>query len=208
MTQFRANPKFLIPALALSILLLHIIAPVAADKVSPAEKSYAVFNDKGELQRPTGYREWVFIGSPLTPNDMNDGKAAFPEFHNVYIDPVSWTHWKTAGEFPDETIIVKELVGVGSKKAVSGNGYFQGEFIGLEAMVKNKKYFPDTPGHWGFFRFTIENSLHLHKRANAQAPANCLTCHQSNAATDLVFTQYYPVLRASKAMGEAGTGGM
>ena len=207
MIQFKANLKLLIPAVALSMLLPLFITPVTADNVSSAEKSYAVFNEKGKLQRPTGYREWVFIGSPLTPNDMNDGKAAFPEFHNVYIDPVSWAHWKTAGEFPDETIIVKELVDVGSKKAVSGNGYFQGEFIGLEAMVKNKKHFPDAPGHWGFFRFTIEDSPLLQKNANAQAHENCLTCHQSNAATDLVFTQYYPVLRASKAMGETGTGG-
>ena len=45
------------------------------------------FNQKGELIRPTGYREWIYVGAPLTPNDMNNGKAAFPEFHNVYIDP-------------------------------------------------------------------------------------------------------------------------
>jgi hypothetical protein len=207
MTQFRFNPKFLVPVIVLSMPFIHFIAPVTAADVASAAKRHAVFNEKGELQRPTGYREWVYIGSPLTPNDMNDGKAAFPEFHNVYVDPVSWEHWKIAGEFPDKTIIVKELVDVGSKKAVSGNGYFQGEFIGLEAMVKNKKQFSDAPGHWAFFRFTIEDSQHLHKSARAQAHQNCLTCHQSNAATDLVFTQYYPVLRASKAMGEVGTGG-
>ena len=45
-----------------------------------------------KLKRPTGYRHWVFIGSPVTPHDMNDGKAAFAEFHNVYINP----HIKTA----------------------------------------------------------------------------------------------------------------
>jgi len=38
----------------------------------------------GKLDRPTGYREWVYVGTPVTPNDMNNGKAAFPEFHNVY----------------------------------------------------------------------------------------------------------------------------
>ena len=143
----------------------------------------------------------------MTPNDMNDGKAAFPEFHNVYIDPASWSYWKKTGDFADETLIIKELVDVGSKQAVSGNGYFQGEYIGLEAMVKSKKRFPDAPGNWGFFRFTIENSPALHKSAIVQANENCSACHQSNAATDLVFTQYYPVLRATKAKGEVGTGG-
>ena len=74
---------------------------------------------------------WVYVGTPVTPNDMNDGKVAFPEHHNVYIDPKSWEHWKETGTFRDGTILVKELVSVGSKAAVSGQGYFQGEFIGL-----------------------------------------------------------------------------
>ena len=39
------------------------------------------------------------------------------------------------GEFRDGTILIKELVSVGSKAAVSGNGYFMGEFIGLEYFV-------------------------------------------------------------------------
>ena len=138
---------------------------------------------------------------------MNKGKAAFPELHNVYIDPVSWTQWKKTGEFPDGTLVMKELVSVGSKQASSGNGYFQGEYIRLEASVKNKNHFPDTPGNWGFFRFKIENSLELRKTAAVEPSKNCSACHQASATTDQVFTQYYPVLRASKAKGEAGIGG-
>lgn len=53
----------------------------------------------GELVRPTGYREWVYVGTPVTPNDMNDGKAAFPEHHNVYIDPQSWRTGKAQVNF-------------------------------------------------------------------------------------------------------------
>jgi hypothetical protein len=82
----------------------------------------------GELERSTGYREWIYVGTPVTPNDMNNGKAAFPEFHNVYIDPKSWAHWKKTGEFRDNTILIKELVRVGSKAAVSGSGYFMSVF--------------------------------------------------------------------------------
>ena len=47
------------------------------------------FTSNGELTQPTGYRKWPYVGTPLTPHDMNDGKAAFPEFHNVYIDPAA-----------------------------------------------------------------------------------------------------------------------
>ncbi len=47
----------------------------------------AQWNEKGQLLEPINYREWIYVGSPLTPNGMNNGKAAFPEFHNAYIDP-------------------------------------------------------------------------------------------------------------------------
>ena len=202
----KLNRKLLLVCIGILLIFAFFIPPVTADYAVSNPNSYIKFNEKGELLRPAGYREWIFIGAPLTPNDMNDGKAAFPEFHNVYIDPASWLHWKKTGNFADETLIVKELVDVGSKQAVSGNGYFQGEYIGLEAMVKSKKRFPDAPGNWGFFRYTIENSPVLHNSAIVQANENCAVCHQSHAATDLVFAQYYPVLRAIKFQHEVGTG--
>jgi hypothetical protein len=162
----------------------------------------------GELERPTGYREWVYVGTPVTPNDLNDGKAAFPEHHNVYIDPKSWAHWKKTGEFRDGTILMKELVSVGAKAAVSGNGYFQGDYIGLEATIKSKHHFPDEPGNWAYYSFSTPDHKTLTSSAKAFPAASCNACHAAAAADDFVFTQYYPVLRAGKAAGEQATGGM
>ncbi|MFT7461106.1 MAG: hypothetical protein ACI909_003800, partial [Planctomycetota bacterium] len=157
--------------------------------------------------RPTGYREWVYVGTPVTPNDMNNGKAAFPEHHNVYIDPVSWAQWKKTGTFRDGTILVKELVSVGSKAAVSGQGYFQGEFIGLEATIKSKAEFPDEPGNWAYFSFSGAKHKTLTETATAFPQAACNACHKAAAGDDFVFTQYYPVLSAGKATGAKATGG-
>jgi hypothetical protein len=161
----------------------------------------------GQLERPTGYREWVYVGTPVTPNDMNDGKAAFPEHHNVYIDPVSWTYWKDKGEFRDGTILIKELVSVGSKAAVSGKGYFMGEFIGLEATIKSKKHFPNEPGNWAYYSFSSPDHKTLSETAKAFPTASCNGCHAGAAADDFVFTQYYPVLSQGKGMGKKATGG-
>lgn len=162
------------------------------------EPSAAQFNESGELIRPKGYREWIYVGAPVTPNDMNEGKAPFPEFHSVYIDPASYAHWQQTGAFRDGTILVKELVSVGSKKAASGNGYFMGEFIGLEATVKSAEHFPDEPGNWAYFSFTTEDHKSLKPTVAAFPTAACNACHEKSAATDWVFTQYYPVLRAAK----------
>ena len=177
-------------------------------KATAATAESTLFTIKdGRLLRPTGYREWVYVGTPLTPNDMNNGKASFPEFHSVYIDPVSWKTWKETGKFRENTIIIKEMTSVGSKSAASGKGYFMGEFAGLEASIKSAKYFPNEPGNWAYFSFSTENHKTL-KKERAAAPAeSCNSCHMAAAADDWVFTQYYPVLRAAKAKGNEGAGG-
>lgn len=159
------------------------------------------YTESGELERAEGYREWVYVGTPLTPNDLNPPEAPFPEFHNVYIHPADFAHWKETGEFPDGTVIVKELVLVGSTQAVSGNGYFMGEFTGFETTVKDAARFPDEPGNWAYFSFG--HSYPLAETAPALPTGACNTCHESNAADDWVFTQYYPILRAAKG-GEGG----
>jgi hypothetical protein len=163
--------------------------------------------NEGKLERPTGYREWVYVGTPVTPNDMNDGKAAFPEHHNVYIDPQSWVAWKDTGKFRDGTILIKELVSVGSKAGVSGNGYFQGSYIGLEATIKSSEHFPDEPGNWAYFSFTTPAQKTLTDSASAFPAASCNACHAAAAADDFVFTQYYPVLRVGKGAGKVASGG-
>ena len=114
------------------------------EEIAPA----AVFLTDGKLQRPRGYRSWIHVGTPLTPNDMNNGKAAFPEFDTVYIDPESHRHYQQTGEWRDGTVMVKELTDVGGKAAASGNGYFQGGFLGVAASIKSRARFPTEPGNW------------------------------------------------------------
>jgi hypothetical protein len=170
-----------------------------------AEEYFTIKN--GELERPTGYREWVYVGTPLTPNDLNDGKAAFPEFHNVYIDPESWAHWKKTGTFRDGTILMKELVSVGSKAGVSGKGYFMGEFVGLEATIKSKQHFPKEPGNWGYYSFSSKDHKTLSETAKPFPASACNSCHAGAARDDFVFTQYYPVLSVGKGKGDKAAGG-
>lgn len=189
------------------ITLLSLLSGMVFAGNVYAEKGYASYDKKGQLIRPTGYREWIYIGAPLTPNDMNDGKAAFPEFHNVYIDPTSWAHWKKTGEFRNGTVIIKELVSVGSKSSSSGKGYFMGDYIGLEAVVKDTKRFAKSDKYWGFFRFTTEDHNTLLSTSPVTKSASCASCHSANAQQDMIFVQHYPVLRAAKGKGEKGTGG-
>lgn len=192
--------RYLLPHI-LGVLVVVLMALGLFTSRSEAEKNEvaAKFNQKGELIRPENYRDWIFVGAPVTPNDMNNGKAPFPEFHYVYIDPVSYKEYKATDNFRDGTILVKELDSVGGKQAASGNGYFAGNYIGLEATVNDSKRFKNEPGAWAYFSFSqADHKLPYKDTASAFPKEACNACHQSNAADDWVFTQYYPVLRDGK----------
>ncbi|MEQ9617701.1 MAG: cytochrome P460 family protein [Deltaproteobacteria bacterium] len=162
-------------------------------------KEHAKFDKEGNLIQPENFvwRKWMYVGTPLTPNSLNPPEAPFPEFHNVYIDPASYESYTKTGKFPDGTLLIKELVSVGATKAASGNGFFQGDFIGLEAAYKDSKRYPDEPGNWAYFTFSHEAPPYP-SSAKLQPTAACNACHEANAAEDWVFTQFYPVLRAAK----------
>ena len=80
---------------------------------------------------PQGYHEWVFLGSPLTPHALNGGNAPFPEYHNVYVQPQAFKAYKETGQWPEGTIMLKDLqltrpavYDDGSSVEVSGRGFF------------------------------------------------------------------------------------
>lgn len=160
----------------------------------------------GQAVRPDNWRSWVYVGTPLTPNALNGGSAPFPEFHNVYVEPSAFAAYSATGEWPEGTQIAKELVLVrqgnscdantGACSEVSGVGYFQGEFQGLELAVKDNAVFGDQPGGWAYFSFGHQPEPY-NRTAPAFPAASCNSCHEANAADDFVFSQFYPVIRAA-----------
>ena len=165
----------------------------------------AKFNASGALIRPAGWREWIFVGSPLTPNSLNGGTAAFPEFHSVYIDPESWAHYKKTGKFREGTMFAKELTLVGDTAGTSGIGYFNGDLQGFEIAHKDSKRYSKKTDGWAYYSFGHQPEPYA-DTATAFPAAACAACHTAAAAEDMVFTQYYPILKAAKGAGAAGAG--
>ena len=161
------------------------------------------YTASGELILPKNsvWREWVFVGSPLTPNALNDGHAGFPEYHNVYIEPGSYAIYKRTNVFPKGTILFKELQLTrkpeenpdGSRIEPSGRGYFPGEFNGADVTVKDSKRFADTGG-WGYFNFNHHEPKA--PTAKVKAKSECAFCHIGGAKRDEVWTQFYRILDA------------
>jgi hypothetical protein len=159
-----------------------------------------VFDSDGKLELPSGFRKWVFLGSPLTPNGLNGGKAGFPEYHNVYVEEKNLDAYLKTGTFPEGTVLVKELTRVldptfpdGSRTEPSGRGYFNGVFNGIDLSVKDSKRFSRTNG-WGYF--TYGHHPEPYAKTAEEAPATeCASCHIANVAkTDMTWVQFYPIL--------------
>lgn len=193
--------KFPIAALAIGVaVVVGLVASRPGDAQTPAapQRYLPEWTANGDLILPKGFHHWVFVGSPLTPNALNGGKANFPEFHNVYIEPGSYEIYKQTGEFPEGTIFFKELQLAlpaenpdGSRTEPSGRGYFGGPLNGADVTVKDTKRFADTGG-WGYFNFHHYEP----KAATAKAmpKSECAYCHMASAKKDEVWTQFYPLL--------------
>ena len=173
--------------------------------VGPQEsQSSAVFDSEGRMKLPTGFRSWVFVGAPLTPDGLNNGKSNFPEYHHVYIEKKNVDAYLKTGTFPDGTLIVKELTRVlsptfpdGSRKEPSGRGFFNGAYNGIDASYKDSKRFAETNG-WGYFTFG-HHPLPYEETAKESPVTECAGCHLANVVkTDMTWIQFYPLLRDNK----------
>ena len=187
-------------ALVAAILILIKTRSAAAQT---QESSLIVYDSQGRLKLPdpTVFRKWVFLGAPTTPNGLNNGKANFPEFHHVYVEPKNLDAYLKTGTFPEGTMLVKELTRVlnstfpdGSRQEPSGRGYFNGEFNGIDLSIKDSKRFSKTNG-WGYFTFG-HHPLPYAEVAEEASPSECAGCHITYVAkTDMTWVQFYPIMR-------------
>ena len=182
-----------IAAAVVSWCLIHT-ASVSATTKGPA------FTTDGKLVQPKGYHTWVFVGSMVTPNGLNNGKAGFPEFHNVYVEPANLAAYRQTGIFSEGTVLVKELTLVrdpkhpdGSADEASGRGYFEGVLNGMDVTVKDSRRFSST-NNWGFFNFG-HHAMPYAEASTASPKEECAGCHIAGASkTDLTWVQFYPML--------------
>lgn len=165
---------------------------------NPLEKSAAVFEGQDTMLRPEGYREWVFVGSSTglnyMPNPAPSSANSREDYKHVYINPAAYREFAQTGKFPEGTVMVLEIASAAVKSEPGLQGSYASEYIALEASVKDSKRFP---GGWAYFGFTDMQGKALAK-AKPFPDGACLSCHQRKAATDHVFTQFYPVLNAAR----------
>jgi hypothetical protein len=161
---------------AVAFSIVAIVSASLLGQIGSSSRTFgtpaAMFLDDNNLLYPANYREWVLVGSRAGHSEL---VAAAPDDHNVYIDPAAYSEFTHSGKFPDGTIMVLES-----------------ELQGLKASVKDSNRFD---GGWGFYDFAQAGGKSKAEAEALPSTAGCLACHRDKAATDHVFTQFYPVLK-------------
>lgn len=187
-------------SIAICVIATTVLAQAPSGSGPQAGQCYPPeYTPSSDLILPKNFHEWIYVGSPLTPNALNGGQAGFPEYHNVYIEPCSYATYKKTNVFPDGTIFFKELqltLGPaqypdGSQDEPSGRGYFPGKWNGADVTVKDSKRYADTGG-WGYYNFNHHEPKA--PTAKVKAKTECAFCHIAAAKKDEVWTQFYPLL--------------
>ena len=121
----------------------------------------------------------------------NENVPRTPTFHNIYIQPESYKQFAATGKFPDKTMLVMEVLTVGSSESINKHGQFQDRLLGVEVALKDEDKFPEK---WAYFNFIGSDGKAL-PSAKAFPKEACWKCHNEHGAADNVFVQFYPVLR-------------
>ena len=154
------------------------------------------FTADGKQVRPEGYRRWVYVSSGLGMSYSQKADDSMQMFTNVFVNPTSYDYYVAHGIWPDKTIFVLELYGSTSQGSINKHGNYQNNFMGLDVEVKDEKRFADK---WAYYGFDSGE-----KAASATTPGKngCWQCHDSNAAVEHSFVQFYPeLLKIAKEKG-------
>lgn len=176
--------KLFVPLAVLFALAL------AAWAATPESMPVPKYNAAGEMIRPEGYREWIFVGSNLGMGYSEEPKKV-RNYHNIYVQREAYRHYRDTGKFPDKTILVMENLTAGTKESINRTGTFEDKFIGIEVAVKDEAKFPEK---WAYY-FFFDRQRNALATAKPEPKASCWACHNANGAVDNVFVQFYPVLR-------------
>jgi hypothetical protein len=168
-------------------LLILILSPVVMAQSSPNNSTTPTYTDDGKLVFPANYREWIFLTSGVDMSYSPNGMAGHSMFDNVFVNPESYKSFLETGTWPDKTLLVLEVRMAATHASINKAGHFQtADVMGREVHVKDESRFP---GKWAFFGFDDKPTAKM-----VPKEAACYSCHESHAAVDTTFVQFYPTL--------------
>jgi hypothetical protein len=177
--------KTILLALALLLPAGGVLVCAATGEEPSSDKPEYTGNH--ELVMPSNYRGWVFLSSGLGMN-YNSTAGGHDMFTNVFVPQWAHREFLKSGSWPEKTMFVVEERGADSKASINQHGHYQTtDLMGIGVEVKDSSHFPET---WAYFSFEPNT-----RAAAANPKAACFACHDSHAAVEHSFVQFYPTLK-------------
>lgn len=180
MRAAQMNRKFLTAAFITGSMLTGTIMAFSGQDAS--RPRFAT----GNLVRPEGYREWVYLSSGLGMN-YNPTPGGPERFTNVFVPQWAYRQFIATGKWPDKTMFALEDRASETQGSINNSGHFQTDLTGLAVEVKDENRFPE---QWAYFKFA-----EAAKSAEAKPKQECWQCHHDHAAVEHTFVQFYPTLK-------------
>lgn len=178
--------------LTLGLCLMAAVLTSVIDYVR-ADSTREFVDPSGEISLPDPdmFRtDWMFLGS-WAVND-EDGVESF---HSVYTQPESAAAFRRDGEFPNGTVLVKEVRAGHTADMTTGRISRAEDLILWFVMIKDStdRY----AGHalwaedWGWALFYADEP---EINVALSFEDDCMSCHEPAAETDWVYSDGYAVL--------------
>ena len=174
--------KKILCSMVLAMICLMLLA-AAPDEKTPKPQ----YDEKGQLLRPTDYREWMFLSAGYGMN-YSPEPGSHEMFTNVFVQRWAYDEFTKSGKWPEQTMFVIDERDAASRSSINQKGHYQTELMGLAVEVKDSTRNPDK---WAYYGYAADS-----KSSGAMAHGNsCWSCHDAHAAVEHTFVQFYPTLK-------------
>ena len=146
---------------------------------------------QGNIRFPDGFKSWQHLGSWAVIGE-EQGESAL---HNVYASIGAVEGYMNTGEFPDGTVLVKEVMVAPNAEHTTGNAYWAEKvsvrFVMIKDAVGRFSEHPLWGEGWGWAMFQGKNTM---KQAATDFRNDCLGCHVPAKESDWIYVYGYPAL--------------
>src|SRR5687768_8678742 len=188
-----------IVAVAAGLAIIATRQFASAQEQARAETSSATVMPRYDRNRnvllPGNYRQWVLVGSSLGLSYAEPGRDTHQMFNTTLMEPSAYRHFARTGAFREGTMIALVSQGVGTNATPARQGQFATDVHVVEMAVKDAKRVPEG---WAYYAFGGPMAGGFLASAAPQPKANCFNCHDTHAAQDKVFTQFYGLLNEAR----------
>ena len=178
----------------MSLVLLAVCWQPGVTVATKGLETETVADANGNLRVPADYRTvYQFLGSWAVAAEQGQGSK---EMHVVYASPGTISAYRQDGQFPDGSVLVKEVFETTTGAMTTGNVSHAKTLKGWFVMMKDRKNrHPDNKlwgDGWGWSWF---DAAMPSKTTSTNYKVDCQPCHVPAQASDWIYVQGYPALK-------------